>query len=1358
MTLQAQDPSTEGVIAPQRNSSQVIWYACPESMPRTGAVLQTLRPCRGMAAGWSQTGLTENLLGIHPYSDVDAPSMRSLPDQQFNPQGHREANRSPLLRWAAVPVVVLFGGMLATVQEARAASLSVSNITQTTVTLTIASHTGAWYYKQRNPERGSCLSAGTGTTANIDGLSPNYHYNYEAFSNSNCSTKIAMTTFLTKPGKPSKPTVSVSSGQLTISSTITSPFSNVLTKWQYKKKEGEGNFDATWTDISSTSASLFYTVTGLTNGTNYQFKVRAVNATGAGLPSAASDAASPQPTILSVDSTGSTRATLTIVNYTGAWYYKQRNPQRGSCLSAGTGTTANIDGLSPNYHYNYEAFSNSNCSTKIAMTTFLTRPGRPSKPTVAAGSGELTISSTIPVSPFPKVLTKWQYTKKEGEGSFDATWTDINSTSYSLSHTVTGLTGGTNYQFKVRAVNATGAGLTSAASDAASPYTATLSVSDITQATATLTIANHTGNWYYPTHAVTIVPGNSCSSAVTGTTTVITGLSPNSYYNYAAYSDSNCSTKIASAPVFLTKPGEPSKPTVSVGSGQLTIRSSISIAPPTVAGALTKWQYKKKEGEGSFDATWTDITSTSTSLSHTVTGLVNGTNYQFRVRAVNATGAGLPSSASDAASPQAITLSVADARVAEPRSGGSATLDFVVTLNPAVSGTVTVDYATSNDTATAGSDYTATSGTLTFAAGETSKTVAVTVLSDSNNEGNETMKLTLSNATGTAEISDGEATGTITTPTILVSVADATVAEPGAGGSATLDFAVTLNRPPYLSAGKVTVDYATSNDTATAGSDYTATSGTLTFAMGESSKTVAVPVLSDSHNEGSETMKLTLSNAKGTAVIGDAAIDDGEAVGTITNAGPIPQAWISRFGRTVADQVLEAVDTQMGSEPRPGSEVMLAGIPVGDGGGQDAQGLTVATLTGRELLANSSFALTSRSAGGGLLSFWGRGAVTSFEGREGDLSLDGEVTTWMVGTDWSWGQWQGGEARRSTAGLLLSRSAGDGDYAGADAGDVETTLTGVFPWARHRFTDRLEAWGAAGYGQGDLEVTPKQPGTGKDGAVIKTDLNLWLLAGGLRGTLLDGGNDGLTLTGTTDAMAVWTTSEQVTGLEAAQATVTRLRLGLEAQRPFPLGKPESGSGATLTPSLEVGLRHDGGDAETGFGMDLGGGIVLSHPERGLEAELRGRGLLSHAAEGFRDRGFSGSLSWRQKPDSDLGAALSLTQTTGGFSSGGADALLSRVTMENLEANDTSGNNNLNQRLELRFSYGFPAFGDRFTLTPELGLGLYDSGRDYRVGGSLTRPDDGESGESFAFSLDVTRRENANTAPDHGVQLEVSTQF
>ena len=103
-------------------------------------------------------------------------------------------------------------------------------------------------------------------------------------------------------------------------------------------------------------------------------------------------------------------------------------------------------------------------------------------------------------------------------------------------------------------------------------------------------------------------------------------------------------------------------------------------------------------------------------------------------------------------------------------------------------------------------------------------------------------------------------------------------------------------------------------------------------------------------------------------------------------------------------------------------------------------------------------------------------------------------------------------------------------------------------------------------------------------------------------------------------MAVGTSSGSVTGQDgnpaAAQATVTRLRLGLEAQRPFSFGNPDSDARATLTPSLEIGLRHDGGDAETGFGLGLGGGIVLSHPARGLQAELRERGLLPHAREAF----------------------------------------------------------------------------------------------------------------------------------------------
>ena len=608
-----------------------------------------------------------------------------------------------------------------------------------------------------------------------------------------------------------------------------------------------------------------------------------------------------------------------------------------------------------------------------------------------------------------------------------------------------------------------------------------------------------------------------------------------------------------------------------------------------------------------------------------------------------------------------------------------------------------------------------------------------------------------------------------------LTVADATVSEPSEGTAANLAFVVTL---APASSETVTVAYATADVTATAGSDYTATSGTLSFAAGETAKTISVPVLADAQDDGGETLTLTLSTPSG------ARITDGTATGTITNDGPIPQAWISRFGRTVAHQVLDAVDARMDSQPLPGMTMTLAGQPVQWPNGSeqskpvaeqvldqfsqwvnissDGTSVAVRSFHEKDLLANSSFAFGSPTASGGLFSFWGRGAVSNFDGREGELTLDGQVNTWMLGTDWSWGQWpDGGDARRSTAGLLLSHSTSNGSYASpgsSGSGDVDATLTGAFPWARHRFTERLEAWGVAGYGQGELKITPKLA-TDKNGATLTADLNLWMAAAGFRGTLLDGGDNGFTLTGKTDAMVVGTASEEVTGtngnLAAADATVTQLRLALEAKRPFSFGNPESDSRAKLTPSLEMGLRLDGGDAETGFGLDLGGGIALSHPERGLQAEVRGRGLLSHAAEGFRDQGFSGSLSWQQRPDSDLGAMLSLTQTMGDFSSGGANALLSRVNLERLANNDDQGGLR-NQRLELQLSYGLPAFGDRLTLTPELGLGLYNSGRDYRIGWNLTQPD---AGESFAFSFDATRREDKNgTAPEHGIELRLDTRF
>ena len=156
-----------------------------------------------------------------------------------------------------------------------------------------------------------------------------------------------------------------------------------------------------------------------------------------------------------------------------------------------------------------------------------------------------------------------------------------------------------------------------------------------------------------------------------------------------------------------------------------------------------------------------------------------------------------------------------------------------------------------------------------------------------------------------------------------ISVADARVDE---NKGALLAFAVTLTR---AARGTLTVDYATENGSATAGDDYTAASGTLTFRSGQSSKKIKVRVLDDSHDEGEETLTLRLSNASG------GRLTDGEATGTIFNRDPLPRALMARFGRAAAVHVVEHVEERMEAPREPGFRGEVAGRELRRGMGRD---------------------------------------------------------------------------------------------------------------------------------------------------------------------------------------------------------------------------------------------------------------------------------------------------------------------------------------------------------------------------------------------------------------------------------------
>ncbi len=202
--------------------------------------------------------------------------------------------------------------------------------------------------------------------------------------------------------------------------------------------------------------------------------------------------------------------------------------------------------------------------------------------------------------------------------------------------------------------------------------------------------------------------------------------------------------------------------------------------------------------------------------------------------------------------------------------GGAITI--TVLRKDGSAGAVTVDYTTSDGTAVTGANYSGTQGTLSFAAGETSKTFSVQVADNPNVDGNRKFNLTLKNVTGGAGIGgtgkaevtliDDEAVPAAETSSIKFSQPSYTVTE-GVGNAV-----VTVLRQLGV-AGTISVNYATNDSSATAISDYTPTSGTLTFAPGETAKIFTVPILKDNLTENEETINLTLSTLTGPAILGD---------------------------------------------------------------------------------------------------------------------------------------------------------------------------------------------------------------------------------------------------------------------------------------------------------------------------------------------------------------------------------------------------------------------------------------------------------------------------------------------------------
>ena len=592
---------------------------------------------------------------------------------------------------------------------------------------------------------------------------------------------------------------------------------------------------------------------------------------------------------------------------------------------------------------------------------------------------------------------------------------------------------------------------------------------------------------------------------------------------------------------------------------------------------------------------------------------------------------------------------------------------------------------------------------------------------------------------------------------LALSVADARIDE---GPNAVLAFQVTLNR---AATGTVTVDYETADGTATAGADYTATSGTLTFDPGETAKTVNVTVLDDAHDDTEETLTFTLSNATG------ARIRDAEATGTIVNSDPIPKAWLARFGRTVADHVVDAIGERLAGSPGGGSQVTLGGqqVPLDGAGngtsssgtaGSDARGNAAAadtlaafaerisndgagtawvnwggpggedaakrpasrSLSERDLLLGSSFVLALGGDGanstGTAWTAWGRAASSSFDGEADGLALDGDVTTFTFGADAARGRWLGGVALAHSTGEGGFRDHADTDHASRGSGTLESTLTSVHPYLRFRASERLTLWGVLGYGTGDLALAVDAAGDNPR-KTWKTDTGMGMAAAG---------------------------ADSAGNLAATESQTSRVRFTLEGSHRIDLA-----GGQTLTPTLEIGLRQDGGDAETGTGVEVGGGIAWADPALGLIVTAKARGLLAHEDSDYTEWGASGSV--KIDPGAS-GRGLSLTLAPAwGADTGGAERLWGLRDARGLAGDDSfepAG------RLDTEAGWGFGAFGGRGLMMPFARLSLSDAGnRAWRTGVRWTL------GPDLSFGVEGSLREAANDNPaTHGFGFKATARW
>ena len=684
-------------------------------------------------------------------------------------------------------------------------------------------------------------------------------------------------------------------------------------------------------------------------------------------------------------------------------------------------------------------------------------------------------------------------------------------------------------------------------------------------------------------------------------------------------------------------------------------------------------------------------------------------------------------------------LLIADAAVEEGE-----TAQLAVTLDKESREVVTVSYRTVDGTAVVGVDYAGTRGTLSFKPRQRRQVIRVRTREDTLEEPNERFTVELSSPTG-ATLGDGTARVTIrdddaevpATPPRL-DIADTTVLE-----GRTARFVVRLSS---RSATPVTVTYRTVDGTATESSDYTAVSGTLSFGAGTTARTLSVDTLRDELVEGDERFQVELSDAVG------ATIGDGTGVGRITDGpeqlfDPVNRALLPEMGRALAFTSVRCRIDQAFSDLANGVAQPFARLPASPTPaslGWTAAGAKPPRLA--QALAGASFLVPSKNG----VTVWGCGDYRSLAGggKSQAVAWDGEVFSGQFGVEmrldtrglagWAGSGSGGSFGTRGLAGFSISQSRASFDYGagggnpGLDGGRYDLELTGLHPYLGWSISPDVHLWATVGVAWGELGRTDDLIGDLRKGSA-KLDSG----ALGVHARLLERGTTKLNLKG--EAALARLDVGRGGAAFGSGIDLGRLRMSLQASREY--GFP---AGGFLTPWGELGVRHDGGDGETGAGVELGGGLRYRNSATGWTAEGHGRWLATHAGGLEREGGFRALLRFAPGVGG-RGPSATLGSIWGDPASG-----LQR--MWDRGASDSLFNDTTTRSLEARLAYGFGALRGRGVLTPYGVMSLNrGNGRGYRLGLRWA------NGRLGTLNLEAERREH-RAATDYGITARMAVGF